>query len=330
MKNKRILFVIAIGISALLYWYWYENIKIHKVKYSLAAGGAMEIQKFIIEHYQLDKKNRLDIEYLVENPGDSERSILEKRSEIGGMSPITASKAASEGKNIRILHPIIHLVYYIAVRSDSPIQTLNDLKRKKFGVLQKNSAAYASFIIVMKDTQIDPENDLDLIFGTIPQVVNDLKLGHVDAAIVGYPLAAELFSSGGFRPIAKLEDIWQEREKLSHPFVMAVAYEDWLNSRKNRKIAQRFATVLAESAQLLKDNPEIITEADNTSFQEYLNKNNLASEGAKQLLKTNMGQLLYSTWNNEDIRSAQRVIQKAKRFNLLPFTAPEDIFFEND
>ncbi|OGZ28325.1 MAG: hypothetical protein A2931_01300 [Candidatus Niyogibacteria bacterium RIFCSPLOWO2_01_FULL_45_48] len=327
MKNKYILWIlIAVIIAGIGYWYWYENVRIIKISRGTPRGTVTEMKYIIMKHFGLDKKHGLDIDFPVFDPGELERRFFSgETGGLGGMSPLVASKANLEDKKVRILSAELQMNYYIAVRNDSNIRTLEDLKGKRVGVLPKATAAYSSLALILLHVGINPDTDLSLTFGPIPEMVKLVREGRADAAMVSYPTAASLFASGEFRFVADLEKIWEESHNTSHPFVVMVAFEDWLRVKENRRTVKRFVEASNETAQLIKDTPELLTDESIPGIKEFLEKNGLNSEETKKLLRENAPEFIYSEWGEKEVEAVGVLLSHAKEESLLPADAPDDI-----
>lgn len=327
MKNKYVLWIlIAVVIAGAGYWYWYENARVIKTSRGTPRGTVTEMKYIIMKHFGLDKKHGLDIDFPVFDPGDLERRFFSgEAGGLGGMSPLVASKANLDGKKVRILSAELQMTYYIAVRNDSNIKKLEDLRGKKVGVLPKTTAAYSSLALILLHVGINPDADLSLTFGPIPDMVKLVREGKADAAMVSYPTAASLFASGNFRFIADLEKIWEETHQTTHPAVVMVAFEDWLKNKENRRIAKRFIEASNEAAQMIKENPELLTDESIPGIKEFLEKNNLTSDEAKRLLRENAPMFMYSEWGEKEVEAMEVFLFHAKEEGLLPAGAPEDI-----
>lgn len=326
--NKKYFFIVLTVVIFLVigYWYWDENLRVIKISRGTPRGTVTEMKYIIIKHFGLDKKFGLDIDFPVFDPGELERRFFSgEAGGLGGMSPLVASKSNIDGKNVRILSSELQMNYYIAVRSNSDIKTLDDLKGKKVGVLPKASAAYSSLALILLHVGINPDKDLSLIFGPIPEMVKLVQEGKADAAMVSYPTAASLFASGDFRVIADLEKIWEDTHDTTHPLVVMVALEDWLQSKENRKVAERFIEASNEAARMIKERPELLTDESISGIKEFLEDNNLKSEGSKKLLRENAPKFIYSEWGAEEIKAIETFLSHAKEEGLLATDAPTDI-----
>ena len=303
------------------YGYW-KNSQPIPMDYLVASGGVPELLSKIIKYYEIDKENGLDINFISANPGDIERR--EFSGEVEGvlvMSPFTAVKSTIDGRPMKILFPVTNMTYYMAVRANSPVKSLEDLVGKKVAMLSKATVTYNSVAMILKSAGIDPDKDLLTTYATIPEMIELLKNGQVEAATVNYPGAANLFASGQFRSIATLEDIWENNENgVPHPFVVNAAFEDWYAKQSNKKIAERFAATFFEVIARARQNQNLLTEESNPLVKEYLEQNKLTSEPAKKLVRENVLTFLPSGWTKKESDSILYVLKAAQVAGYLPRT----------
>jgi len=293
----------------------------------VASDGILELFSHVMKHEGIDTAYGLEVEFVRKTPSDIEREVLEGGfSGVNLVSPLTAPTAAAAGRKTVIISPAVRMAYFIAVRNDSPVQTLDDLKGKRVGVLPKVTAAYSSIALILESAGLSPESDFKLSFGTIPSMVESLTKGEVDAAAVIYPTAAALFASGNFRSVSDLEALWENREEgLSHPFLVWVAQSRWLDDSANRDAARRYVEAFLETAQAIESRPELLTDALNPELQEFLTRLNLTAPAAQELLRENTGGFFYTSAGEREYRAIERVLLRAKERGLLPLDAPLDV-----
>jgi len=320
-----------VGLIIILGYVLYRSQNTQEVQpltVNIATGGAGEVRALVMKYYGIDTKHGLDISFKRDTPSSLEQkvSLHQEAPGLSDISPLTAFRSQTNGSKIDIIAPSIRIAYSIAVRNDSTITTLADLKGKRVGVLPKITAPFLSISLIFHAAGIDQDRDLKLSYGTIPDMVALLQKGDVDAATVTYPGSAALFASGEFRSIAELEDLWEKNENgLTNPFVVTVAHDDWLAAGNNRELTRRYVAANLETAQLMKDRPEVVTEAENTALQAFLADNKLTSPPAQKLLRENMWKFFYPKWGNEEVAALDRILMRAKELNLVPQGASLDI-----
>lgn len=327
MKRNLVLLAVALLIAFGGYTYWQSTQSLTKLTYPTAIGASAEIVIKIMKFYDIDRKHGLDVEPIALNPTELERQ--EFSGELEGiliMSPLSAARLTLEGRPMKILAPLTYMPYSIAVRTDSSIATLSDLKGKKVGILPKVVDAYKSIAIIFRSAGIDPDRDLLSAYGSIPEMIALLAEGEVDATLVSYPGAAGLFASGQYASIAKLEKLWETNEGgLPHPFIFHTVFADWYEQPQNRDTARRFFDAYFETIELMRTRPEVMTEDTNPSIKEYLERNNLTSETAKQIVRNEMTAFLPVNWSDRDVVAIEHLFDIAEKFGYLPQSAPKDI-----
>ncbi|HEY4517572.1 MAG TPA: ABC transporter substrate-binding protein [Candidatus Paceibacterota bacterium] len=330
MKKGLLLLILIAVIAAGIYAYGKINQNPAgpvKITFPYALGSTSELIGDIMKFYKIDTKHGLEVTFVGANPGDLERQEFDGT--IKGlliMSPISAMDSTLKGRPMKILSPVTYMPYIVAVRSDSTIKNLEDLSGKKVGIIPKAVGAYDSLDIIFKSVGIDPEKSFSLTFGSIPEMVNLLAKGQVDAAVVTYPNAAALFSSGQFRSIANLEDIWEKNENgLPHAFIVTTAFDDWYQIPANRDAAKRFFEAYFETIALMRSNPEVITEDANPGIAAYLKANNLTTDASKELLREKITSFLPKSWDTQTTSAINLLLKRAQEAGYLPNQTLPDI-----
>src|ERR1700754_2513422 len=86
---------------------------------------------------------------------------------------------------------------YWAVKEDSPIKTIADLKGKTIGISVIGGGTYGPFAMLLKKNGVDPDKDIKLV-ETVFAVSDDaLRQGRVDAVNYNQPFAARAEAKGG-------------------------------------------------------------------------------------------------------------------------------------
>lgn len=95
---------------------------------------------------------------------------------------------------------------YWAVKDDSPIRSIADLKGKTVGISIINGGTQGPLNLLLKRAGLDPEKDIKLVEVTFPLAEDALRQGRVDAVNMNQPFAARAEAKGGIRKLFSLSE----------------------------------------------------------------------------------------------------------------------------
>ncbi len=95
---------------------------------------------------------------------------------------------------------------YWAVKEDSPIKSVADLKGKTVGISIINGGTQGPFNLLLRKAGLDPEKDIKLVEVTFPLAEDALRQGRVDAVNMNQPFAARAEAKGGIRKLFTLSE----------------------------------------------------------------------------------------------------------------------------
>ncbi len=114
---------------------------------------------------------------------------------------------------------------YWAVKDDSPIKTVADLKGKIVGISAYGAGIYGPFALHLKRHGIDPEKDIRLVETGFPNSEGAIRTGRVDAGVLNQPFAARAEAKGGTRKLFAISD---ETKNMVH--IMEVCRKDFTDA----------------------------------------------------------------------------------------------------
>lgn len=146
---------------------------------------------------------------------------------------------------------------YWAVKADSPIRSVKDLKGKTVAVNTIGSQMDAFGRMWVKQNGLDPDRDVNFAEIPFPLAEAALRQGRVDAILLVQPFAAKAEKTGGLRKLGALRDVQPKLLNLievcrkafvdQHPKVAALYAKDFANA------SQRFSADHAASIALISD-----------------------------------------------------------------------------
>ena len=134
-------------------------------------------------------------------------------------SPLALAQGAVNG-NLRAYIVAQHVFekpggfsVYWAVKDDSPIKTIADLKGKTMSINTLGSGIYGPMAILLKQNGVDPDKDIKLVEIGFSLSEDALRSGRVDSAVMNQPFAARAEAKGGTR---KLFSLSEQQKNIVH------------------------------------------------------------------------------------------------------------------
>src|ERR1700716_4351107 len=95
---------------------------------------------------------------------------------------------------------------YWAVKDDSPIKAIADLKGKTLSINTLGSGIYGPMAILLRQNGVDPDKDIKLVEIGFSLSEDALRSGRVDSAVINQPFAARAEAKGGVRKLFALSE----------------------------------------------------------------------------------------------------------------------------
>jgi ABC-type nitrate/sulfonate/bicarbonate transport system substrate-binding protein len=95
---------------------------------------------------------------------------------------------------------------YWAVKDDSPIKTVADLKGKTVGISVIGGGTHGPFNLMLRRAGLDPDKDIKLVEVPFSLSEDALRSGRVDAVNMNQPFAARSEAKGGTRKLFALSE----------------------------------------------------------------------------------------------------------------------------
>jgi ABC-type nitrate/sulfonate/bicarbonate transport system substrate-binding protein len=95
---------------------------------------------------------------------------------------------------------------YWAVKDDSPIKSIADLKGKTVGISVLGGGTYGPFAMLLNGAGVDPQKDIKLVEVGFALSEDAVRAGRVDAVNMNQPFAARAEAKGGLRKLFALSE----------------------------------------------------------------------------------------------------------------------------
>jgi len=148
---------------------------------------------------------------------------------------------------------------YWAVKEDSPIKTIADMKGKSVGTNVFGSGILGPMFLLLKRNGLDPEKDIKLVETGFPGSEDAIRTGRVDVGVLNQPFAARAEAKGGLRKLFALAD---QQPNIVH--ILEVCRKEFVDKNpdlvKNyvRDLTAGMRKALADRAETLKVVNEVI------------------------------------------------------------------------
>jgi ABC-type nitrate/sulfonate/bicarbonate transport system substrate-binding protein len=163
---------------------------------------------------------------------------------------------------------------YWAVKDDSPIKTIADLKGKSIGTNVFGSGILGPMFLLLRKHGLDPQKDIKLIETGFPGSEDAIRTGRVDAGVLNQPFAARAEAKGGLRKLFALSD---QQQNIVH--ILEVCQKDFLDRKPDvargyiRDLTSAMHKALANRTETLEVVHEVI-KAPVAVLDTYLLKSN--------------------------------------------------------
>jgi ABC-type nitrate/sulfonate/bicarbonate transport system substrate-binding protein len=122
---------------------------------------------------------------------------------------------------------------YWAVKEDSAIKSIADVKGHSVGINVFGSGIYGPMALLLKRNGVDAEKDIKLVETGFPASEDAIRAGRVDVGVLNQPFAARAEAKGGLRKLFSLSD---QLQNIVHIF--EVCRKDFVD--KNPELAKRY------------------------------------------------------------------------------------------
>ena len=171
---------------------------------------------------------------------------------------------------------------YWAVKDNSPIKKIADLKGKTVGISVIGGGTYGPFAMLLKKNGVDPEKDIKLVEVGFAVSEDALRQGRVDAVNIDQPFAAHAEAKGGTR---KLFSLSEEMPNIVH--ILEACRADFVDKNPDlvrayvRDITLGMKKALANRDETLKVVSEVL-KAPIPVLDTYLLKDNDFRQGSRR------------------------------------------------
>jgi NitT/TauT family transport system substrate-binding protein len=202
----RIVASVAVALAALLPWRAMCAEQIVVSNFGVAANGmpyAVAVEKGFFKEEGADVSGVLSSA----GGGTTVRNLMTGHLSYGEVDLAGTVAAIQQGADLKIISDNVLTVaeFVWAVKPDSPIKTIQDLKGKKIGYTNPRSTSQALDILLLEQAGLKPE-DAELVkTGGFGEAVVALNLGLIDASAIADPVWSK--NKSQFRVLVSASDV---------------------------------------------------------------------------------------------------------------------------
>ena len=235
--------------------------------------------------------------------GTTLRNMLAGNAPYGEVNPVVVVSAVLQGADLRIISDNVSTVaeFVWAVKPDSPIRTVKDLKGKKFGYTNPRSTSQALANLILQTAGLKPDVDVELVkTGGFGEGVAALDKGLVDIVPIPEPLWSKYKD--------KYRAVVVASEALP-PLANVVGVTTAEGAVKNEKFIRAVIRARRKAVQFMKTNPD---EAADIIAKAYNIEKDVARSAVRNLTKSTTQGVPYWSEGQIHLEGLKRMIEAQK------------------
>lgn len=228
-----------------------------KIRMMASPYGTQSFIPFVIKKYKLDEKYGFDLERISFADSKASSAALQTGgAEMAILDWTGLSLMRNAGLDVIGIAPFLTYVSVIVVPADSPIQGIQDLKGKKFGIFSRTSS---DWILVnaaaRKKYGLDLAKEAELQEGAPTLLRGALEQGNIDATIMFSSISPDMIASGKFKGIFTIRDVTEELGLPLAPYLMIASTERYAKEKPQN--VKAFVAAYQEVVEILKTDQSV-------------------------------------------------------------------------
>lgn len=247
---------------------------------------------YVMETSGIAAKYNLKVEqFKVANPQALATVMQTPDFQIGFAGSITVALMRAQGFKVTNVYSMYRYTNDVVVPSELPIKSLADLKGKRVGLFGGPTAAttWLLRLVTVRVYGFDVFKEARMQFGAPPLLVGLLEKGDLDAIMVLDPFTLNLLTTGKYRIIGNIGQIWREKSGQDPMLVAINVNEDWAEA--NRDTVKRFVAAYKEATEYLRNHAEV--------WPDLAKKLDITTEAGVRLLRERTVPNLLTRWDKK-------------------------------
>lgn len=228
-----------------------------KIRMMASPYGTQSFIPFVIKKYKLDEKYGFDLERISFADSKASSAALQTGgAEMAILDWTGLSLMRNAGLDVIGIAPFLTYVSVIVVPADSPIQGIQDLKGKKFGIFSRTSS---DWILVdaaaRKKYGLDLAKEAELQEGAPTLLRGALEQGNIDATIMFSSISPDMIASGKYKGIFTIRDVTEDLGLPLAPYLMIATTERYAEEKPQN--VKAFVAAYQEVVEILKTDQSV-------------------------------------------------------------------------
>jgi ABC-type nitrate/sulfonate/bicarbonate transport system substrate-binding protein len=287
-----------------------------EVEVGAAGGGSTGVLLEIAVGEEFDINHGVDISPVRAAPPQVFQQIANHAVEVAMFGVQATAAARREGKNISIYGPWLANHNSLVVLPDSEVESWEDLRGERIGILPPSSAQYNHAQIRVSQLGMDLEDDFDLRTGG-PGAIHSLNKKGETAAHLGFvPPSVNALVNEEFREVEYFPEILTEAFGRNLHYTGLAGWDGFLNENRDAAIGIRNA--LLDAANLLNEQPQEI-------LSTYRESSGYQSQAEVEFAADRTPPLYPTEWNDDARADIIDQLKRSKELGAIAEDAPTEV-----
>jgi NitT/TauT family transport system substrate-binding protein len=265
--------------------------------------GAQEFVDFVMEQHGMLNETGLKAEKVKSlSPNNLHLMVSERQVDIGFGGFTTMATARAEGKDVIVIGGVFSPVNMVFVRKNSPIQSLKDLKGKKLGVFGGPGSTTFTFLAVLaqKWGGIDLLNEVNLVSGAGPLLIEQLSRGAIDAALLGTTETIQMVAQDRFRTLIDLSEEYKAHQGGHAPAHVTIVTNE-AYAKEHSDVVRDYLKAYQKTLEFIHAHPGV--------WDEYAASIMMDDPKERRLLEQKMEANLVEKWDDAQIAAQNEYLK---------------------
>jgi NitT/TauT family transport system substrate-binding protein len=281
--------------------------------------GMLDVPVGVIQKQNLASKYAVNVEFkqLGDPDAINDAFFLKQITfQPGADTAKSAIRKIQSGYGLAI-YPTFKATNKLVVRSDSPIQSLADLRGQRIAVMSNTGSEFMILKWILRtDHGIDLLRDVDARSVPPPVALQLMEQREVVGALLFEPWASRSMMGGRTRVVMDIQQEWQKRK--GQPLWFSAIHVDDTFAREHPNAVKRYLQAYTEAVDYINKNPEDV-------FSRYREAFQITNDADFQMILRNHDGIFTTRWDDAVINSIKEYLKLAVEEGTIQ-RVPDELF----